>query len=342
MVKPPKRQGEVASGPKGAPAAPRGSRPGGSGSVLCAQADLRGETLGLEPGDIINDVHAVGDAHAHRLPTLLVIGAAKAGTTSLHHHLDAHPEIAMAREKELHFFVGRDAWGRGINWYCRQFDASVPHRGESSVSYTAYPRHTGVPALMHSVLPGAKLLYIVRDPIQRIVSAYVHRFSDGIERRPLSEAVSQLEDNDLVERSRYHYQLEQYLPFYPLSSIHVLSLEALRADPVSVMRGVYAFVGADPDFASSALSKVWNPTSVKRRKGPVAQFLQAVSETAPARLFTPQFRERVGKVLYRPFSTPIQRPEVDSNTQARLSEFLKPDADKLRELTGQSFREWSV
>ena len=108
------------------------------------------------------------------LPNLIVIGAAKCGTTSLHEYLDLHPEVAMSREKELDFFVEEKHWGRGVEWYAAQFE-DAPVRGESSPSYTAYPRYRGVPERIRRVVPDAKLVYLVRDPVERIVSHFVHR-----------------------------------------------------------------------------------------------------------------------------------------------------------------------
>ena len=275
-------------------------------------------------------------------PDLIVIGAAKCGTTSLHHQLDLHPQIAMTREKELHFFTGGRRWERGLDWYRAQFDPRAPVRGEASVTYTAFPKHRGVPQRMHDIVPDVRLLYIVRDPIARIVSDYVHRFSDGLEHRPLRDALEVLEGNDLVERSRYHLQLEQYLAVYPQDRLRVVSLERLRADPAGVLRGIYRFLEVDPGFASPRLHDVWNPTAVKRRKGPVARALYRLSRTAPARILSPEMRRRIGLVLYRPFSRPIQRPSLDDITRARLVDFLAPDAARLRALTGESFAGWSV
>ena len=96
------------------------------------------------------------------LPTVIVIGAAKCGTTSVHEYLDDHPEVAMSAEKELNFFVEEKNWPRGIAWYESQFDPDAPVRGESSPTYTAYPEYHGVPERIRSVVPDAKLIYLVR------------------------------------------------------------------------------------------------------------------------------------------------------------------------------------
>jgi len=178
----------------------------------------------------------------HALPNVIIIGAGKCGTTSLHTYLDLHPAIAMTREKELHFFANPEVWQRGLDWYSSQFDAHAPVRGEASVKYTAWPKWKGVPERMASVVPEARLLYVVRDPIQRILSSWVHRYSDADESRPIRDVLEVLEGNDYVERSRYYRQLEQYLPFYEKSRIHVISSEALRANRRDVLAETFDFL----------------------------------------------------------------------------------------------------
>src|SRR4051812_36085465 len=98
------------------------------------------------------------------LPNLIIIGAARAGTTSLYHYLRSHPEIWMSPEKELYFFVEDHNWKRGIEWYERHFPAGTPVRGEASTFYTHFPIRPGVPERIAALLPSAKLIYLVRDP----------------------------------------------------------------------------------------------------------------------------------------------------------------------------------
>src|SRR5262249_9523812 len=107
------------------------------------------------------------------LPNLLIIGARKAGTTSLHEYLSLHPQIFMSEEKELSFFDADGRWGRGIDWYKANFDARYPINGESSPQYSRYPRTPGVPERIKSVLGMPKIIYAIRDPVDRILSDYV-------------------------------------------------------------------------------------------------------------------------------------------------------------------------
>ncbi|MBW1859762.1 MAG: sulfotransferase domain-containing protein, partial [Deltaproteobacteria bacterium] len=118
------------------------------------------------------------------------IGALKCGTTSLHYYLGLHPEISMSREKELYFFVKECNWNKGIDWYRSNFSGESKIHGESTPIYTAYPVYVGVAERMHGVVPGTKLIYVVRDPIDRLVSHYVHACEMGREDRGIEGALS--------------------------------------------------------------------------------------------------------------------------------------------------------
>src|SRR5213078_5271544 len=78
------------------------------------------------------------------LPSLVVIGAQKCGTSGLHYYLSLHPEVSMSRPKELNFFIVERNWPRGTEWYAAHFEPRANVRGESSPNYTAYPQHQGV------------------------------------------------------------------------------------------------------------------------------------------------------------------------------------------------------
>ena len=276
------------------------------------------------------------------LPNLIVIGAAKTGTTSLHHYLHLHPDIFMAKEKELHFFSSERVWQRGAGWYAAQFDGNVAVRGESSVTYTAYPFRSGVVERMFGVIPEARLIYLVRDPIERLVSAWVHRTSKRREHRPLAEVIEELEGNDLVERSRYYYQLEQYLAYYPSQSILVLCAEELRTKRRETMAEVYRFLGVDPTFDSHRLDEIRHESHMKRRQGRFAAWLGRMAETPPARILSPRTRRRIGYLVYRPLSRPLERPVLDARDRERLAAYFASDVARLREHTGRPFDAWSL
>lgn len=194
-----------------------------------------------------------------RLPNLLVIGAMKCGTSALHRLLNRHPDVAMAPGKELNFFIGADhpesddpaewwrhgQWHRGSAWYAEQFDASAAVRGESSPGYTG-PGSPEVPDRIHRVLPEVRLVYLVRDPLERALSQWRHHRRDGTERRPVEEALLD-PDSEYVARSRYAERVHPYLDLFPPEQLLIVVQERLRRDTDEQMRPILIHAGADPD-----------------------------------------------------------------------------------------------
>lgn len=204
------------------------------------------------------------------LPNLIVIGAMKCATTALHRYLDSHPDIAMARRKELNFFFGdargdgggtgaaawhRGNWHRGLDWYASQFDHGRV-RGESSPGYTS-PAHMQVAERMAAVVPEAQLVYLVRDPIDRAVSQYRHHRTDGTERRSPSEALLD-PDSQYLARSRYYTRLRPYLERFPREQVMICSQEDLLRRRRQTVSELYRFVGVDDDFSSPVHDALWH------------------------------------------------------------------------------------
>lgn len=196
-----------------------------------------------------------------RLPEVVVIGAMKCGTSAVHEYLDAHPEVCMSRLKELNFFNGPEEapetddafrawrsgrWHRGLGWYAAQFDPSAPVRGESSPAYTS-PSCPEVPQRMARVLPAARLVYLVRDPLERAMSQYLHHRRDGTEPRPPEEALVD-PCSHYVRRSLYHRRLAPFLERFPRGQIHVVVQERLLAHRRREIAALHAHLGLSPHW----------------------------------------------------------------------------------------------
>jgi hypothetical protein len=210
-------------------------------------------------------------SHKTALPNLVVIGAMKCGTSALHRYLGLHPEIEMSRPKELNFFFGslsgpagrgsepeqwvEGNWHRGPAWYARHFSSKAPVRGESSPGYTS-PSHTGVAERMRALVPGAKLVYLVRDPVERAISQYRHHCDQGTEKRSLEEALCDL-GSQYLSRGLYYQRLEPFLRAFPRSQIAIVSREELLSDRQNTLRRLFGFVGVDEDFWTGALNILW-------------------------------------------------------------------------------------
>ena len=240
------------------------------------------------------------------LPTFVIVGAMKCGTTALHRMLGAHPDIAMSDPKELNFFFGTappvDAddhwsagnWWRGVGWYAAHFPTHAPVRGESSPGYTS-PDHPHVADRLAATLPDARLVYLVRDPVDRAVSQYLHHRRDGTEARPLADALLDPASQYLA-RSRYHERLTPFLDRFPSDRLLIVATEDLRDQPSSTMARVLRFLDADPRVMPSA-----------HLHGP-----------------------------------PATATEPESAVRHRVAALLRPDADRLRRLAKRRFAQWSV
>jgi hypothetical protein len=201
-----------------------------------------------------------------KLPNLVVIGAMKCGTSALHRYLDLHPEIAMSEPKELNFFYGLDGpsgdawhpgnWHRGSAWYASHWPSAVPVRGESSPGYTS-PSHIGVAERMAALLPTAKLIYLVRDPVDRALSQYRHHVADGTEFRPPEEALLD-PASQYVLRGRYFDRLKPFLEVFPRAQVAIVSREELLMERRTSLRSLFGFLGVDEEFWSDGLNFLWH------------------------------------------------------------------------------------
>lgn len=293
------------------------------------------------------------------LPNLLIIGSAKAGTTSLHHYLDQHPDVFMARPdgqrlegceraandarpKEMRFFW-RDDWRERLPWYERHFD--VPHqvRGEATPAYSAHPFHPHVAERVYATVPGAKLIYLVRDPIDRIVAHYVQLRVDG-DARSFAERLRDYErpDHPIVCPSLYATQVERYLEGFPSSQLLVIDQHELRHARPNVLRRVFEFLGVDPNFDSPAFEVEQNTRDDKLALGPRAYQVYSRLDGLGRRV-TPSRWELVGPAVRRTLSQPLgDRPVVEPELRRRLTRLLAPEVHRLRGLTGHAFESWSM
>jgi hypothetical protein len=268
------------------------------------------------------------------LPTFVIIGAMKSGTSSLYKYLAAHPQIGMSAVKETDFFIAGRNNRRGLAWYESLFDKrGASQFGEASPNYTKRTHFPGVPDGMHAVVPQAKLIYVLRDPVARILSQYAHRYAQGLEQRPLVEALQPRARNDYLLTSSYHYQLQAYLPFYPLERVLLLAAEDLRERRHETLRRVFEFLNVDPQFDCPLFRENFN---VSDRRYSTSWSLERF---IPNRRVLSFMRSVVSCPLTKP-TKPAER--LDDDTRSRVEAFLRPDIDALRRLTGERFPQWCI
>lgn len=201
-----------------------------------------------------------------QLPTFLIAGAMRCGTTSLNAYLREHPQISVGQPKEVHFFDQN--YERGIDWYLQHFPDSDSSKavGEASPAYIYFPE---VAERIATTLPDVKILVLLRDPVERAHSHYWHNRSVGREELDFADAIaSELKrlgrsDEDrarysYVDRGRYGRQLENMLRFIPIERILVQTFDEVTSDPTSVYRRTCRFLGVSDDYTPENLGQVAN------------------------------------------------------------------------------------
>jgi hypothetical protein len=279
------------------------------------------------------------------LPTFFIIGAPKAGTTSLNHYMGAHPEIAMTRSKDPHVMTApRSEVGERLASYLQLFPPGAAIRGECSVGYAAHPVDPDSPRNIVELVPEAGLIYLVRDPVERTIAHYAQHVITEAEARPPEEAIRVDDPHCLyVAASRYATQVEVYLEGFAMERILVIDMSELRERRRATLRRVFAHVGADPEYWDEGLEAEHN---VRARDNVLLGWLGSRLERsrlneASRRVLPARLRRRAVIGVRRGLGTEV-RPDVSPELRARLAEALAPEAERLRKLTGRELAGWSV
>lgn len=264
------------------------------------------------------------------LPTFFVIGAAKCGTQSLHRYLDEHPEISMSKVKEPCVF-SHSRFLDKYDDYSGQFEPGTLHRGESTTGYTRYPVEGDSAPAIHAAVPDAKLIYLVRDPLERIVSDWVHHSTAGWEPRSLNEALADFtsEANYYATTSRYAFQLDRYIERFDREAVLVLEQEDLRRNRTATLREIFRFLAVEPGFESPSFR-----VEVDRRDDNVApdgaiatlrsSWVGRAFRRLPARQRLPISR------AIRRLSGSVPNPSFDPGLESELRAFLEPEYERVR------------
>jgi hypothetical protein len=220
-------------------------------------------------------------SRARVLPDFVVIGAQKSGTTSLYRYLTAHPSIVGAATKEVHYFDVNHR--RGVDWYRsnfpprRRLERLTSRLGRRAMTGEASPYylfHPHVPQRMHELLPDAKLIVLLRDPVERAISHHNHEVQDGFETLPLAEAIEAEErrlprspdvlardepspaafshrHHSYLSRGRYAEQLEVWFALYPRERFLIMESRELFDEPPAAVARTLAFLDLPPHELSS-------------------------------------------------------------------------------------------
>ena len=293
------------------------------------------------------------------LPNFLLIGAEKAGTTSVHNHLRAHPEVFMSRVKEPLFFAfeGQTLAFRGptgginrravttLDRYQALFEGAERYRaiGESSATYLYHDRS---PERAAHYVPNAKLIVILRNPADRAYSNFMQAVRIGAEPLDFGAALEAEPERIAAQWSPFFYykskgwydeQLSRWMTHFPPEQFLFLLYDDLRANPLDVMRRIYEFIGVNPDFRPDV--EVHYNLSGKPLSPGLHQFIKGNSPIhSLSRMIMPaKLRARLKTDIMR---WNLARPSMPPQSRARLLADYAPDIAKLGPRIGRDLSAW--
>lgn len=265
------------------------------------------------------------------LPDFVIIGAMKCGTSTLHAQLAAQPQFFMSEPKEPNFFSNDEIYAKTEGWYRGLFrDAPAGAiKGESSTHYTKLPTYPKSVERLAALIPDAKFIYVMRDPVERLISHYIHEWTQGVIICGLDEAIGK--HPELVAYSRYAYQLEPWIARFGGERILPVIFEKLTREPDAELKRIAAFLGAKGAVGWRHDLEAQNVSSERIRKfpgyslivdNPIATFLR--------RTLVPQtLRDRVKSKLQM-----RERPELSASHIAKLNDIFDRDLAALGALIG--------
>lgn len=185
-----------------------------------------------------------------RMPDFLLIGGMKCGSTTLHDYLVNHPKLAEPQYKEPGFFSRDERFALGLDWYRSVFASAQDDQlaFESSTCYTRHPHFGEVAQRIYEHLPGIKLVYIMRHPVDRLYSHYRHAMLERQKKNegPVVSLQAALSENsEFFDAGCYAQQIEQFTAHYDRDRFFFLTLEELKADPDAMLGRLQEFLGVE-------------------------------------------------------------------------------------------------
>jgi hypothetical protein len=297
-----------------------------------------------------------------RMPNFIIIGAAKSGTTSVYRYLQQHPLVYMSPLKETNFFAYEGQtlkfrwWGEppisilhsitDINAYCAQF-RDVSNELAIGEASPLYLYHQTAAARIQHYLPNAKLIAILRHPVERAFSHFTHLIRHN--REPLSDFSQALQEEKARMREGwnwdyyyrdmgfYYVQLKRYFDIFARAQIKVFLYEELKTDAKGFMKQIFRFLGIDDAFLPD-VSIRYNVSGSPKNK-----FVQAfLSKWNPIKAIVKSFlpQELRYRLLSQVGNKIFTKPELPLGIRSQLLEGYREDILKLQDLIKRDLSMW--
>lgn len=247
-------------------------------------------------------------------PDFILVGAMKCGTTTLAAQLDQQAGVFITKPKEPNYFSDDAVFANGPDWYSALFAEAAEGdlKGEASTHYTKLPTYPETVARMKAALPELRLIYMIRDPMVRAVSHYIHEWTEG--RMGADAAKALVGAPEVIEYGCYGKQIAPYLEAYGPQNVFLTSLEQIKADPDAEFERIASFLGLEGAAWVHDLP-AQNVSKARARKLPMQKLLvdNPVATTLRRNLVPKSVRNWI-----REGRTMQERPEIPEDVQAQM------------------------
>ncbi len=285
------------------------------------------------------------------LPNFFIVGAPKAGTTSLYHYLESHPDIYMSPIKEPNYFSYEEIIRQNLFYketkvgntedYESLFNNVTTEKavGEASVSYLFYE---SVPAKIKKLVPKARIIIMLRNPVERAFShfamdkrlGYVTMPFETIFENKSSAELSRLYYQQYIELGNYYPQIKRYVETFPPEQVKIFLLEDMKANTALFVKQLYKFLGVDENFIPD-VSKKHNSNVAPRGKLMGKLYRKTTLRHRLRNLLPLPTVNFVKRVL---FSTQLETPSRP--TVLKLKAYYKNDVKQLEQFLQRDLRAW--
>jgi len=259
-------------------------------------------------------------------PNFMIIGAMKCATSTLHEQLALQPGIVMTEPKEPNFFSDNEEYQRGMDWYLSLFTEAQATDicGESSTHYTKLPTYPETVSRIAAEFPELKFIYVIRHPIDRLVSQYIHEWTEGVISVDINEAIDQFPQ--LIEYSLYTRQLAPYFQQFGQLMVLPVFFERLLTESQSELERICGFIGYGDVPRWNFDLDAQNVSQERIRRSEWRDFLvEAPILKQLRRLFIPKSLRTWVRSLW----TMKQKPQLTPEKLARLQEIFDQDLTTL-------------
>jgi hypothetical protein len=282
-------------------------------------------------------------ANISGLPTVLVVGAAKAATTWLYACLDDHPEVAVARRGEVDFFS--KYYYKGYEWYRNQFLDTDGKSVIVDISPT-YMIDPGTPARLKHYGRAQSIVFCLRDPIDRLYSHYCMHLKGGLVSEEIDKEIKDIDR--YTEEGLYAKHISRYLNYFDRSKLTFLIYDELVRDEREYIKKVFNMLGVDASFRPSVLGRKHQSRGSRPRSmwiyRSLTKFSDIIQKNIQSKIATKgiKWARRRGLVDYFHFlNEGDDFPQISSELKKKLAEYYRDDLKALNKIVDTDISHWT-